>query len=73
MATLTGSSHSVRPGDKYIRNGSPPTTWVVDRVMNFDTHPPHVRLTKVNSMRTITIAFSVLADKQQFRRLDGGQ
>ena len=57
---------------KYIRNGSPPTTWVVDRVMNFDIHPPHARLTKVNSIRTITIAFSVLADKQRFQRLDDG-
>ena len=73
MATLTGSNHPVRPGDKYIRNGNPPTTWLVDRVMNFDNHPPHVCLVRDDTIRTITIALSVLADKQQFRRLDGGQ
>ncbi len=72
-ATLTSLSHPIQPGDKYIRNGNPPTTWVVDRVMEFNNHPPHVRLTKVNSMRTITFALSALADKHQFQRLDDGQ
>ncbi len=65
--------HMIQPGDRYLRLGNPSTKWVVERLMEFDNQPPHVRLIQDGFSRTITVALSVLDDEGQFQRLDGGR
>ncbi len=63
----------IQPGDRYLRLGNPSTKWVVERLMEFDNQPPHVRLIQDGFSRTITVALSALDDEGQFQRLDGGR
>jgi len=62
---------AVQPGDQYIKEGTPPTQWTVERVLDFPNTPQHVRLVRKRSeatnTRTITVAMSALLDKKFFR------
>ncbi len=64
------SHNLIKPGDQYLRISNPSTKWVVERSVEFDGQPQHIRLYQEGLSRTITIAATVLEDERQFRRLD---
>jgi hypothetical protein len=72
LSALTMPQHLVHPGDRYLRHGNPPSTWVVERLIERPDHPLHVILVQEGYSRTVTIAVSVLGDERQFRKIDDG-
>ncbi len=66
---MTPRESPIRPGDRYLRHGNPPGRWVVERLLERDGHPLHVRLVQEGYRRTITVAASVLEDTRQFKQL----
>ena len=63
----------INPGDQYIKEGTPPTHWTVDRLLEFPNTPTHVRLIRrrdeTSHTRVITIAVSALLDKKNYTRI----
>lgn len=60
---------NVQSGDLFMKAGTPPSKWIVDRMLDFPNMPPHVRLIQYdNRRRTITVALSTLLDSAHFRR-----
>ncbi|MCW9035658.1 MAG: hypothetical protein OQK35_04075 [Alphaproteobacteria bacterium] len=65
---------AVQPGDQYVKEGTPPTQWTVERILDFPNTPQHVRLVRkrneATNTRTITVAMSALLDKKFFRAMN---
>ena len=60
----------VQPGDRFLRKGNPPSSWKIERLMEFPDMPLHVRLFREDRpSQTIVIAASVLDDPKEFNRL----
>lgn len=58
------SNTSVQSGDVYIKNDRVPSTFVVDRILDFSPAPLHVRLKEVGgNQRTVTVALQTLKDE----------
>ena len=62
----------IRVGDSFERNTFPKTTWVVERVFEYDDLPIHARLVEHGSRRVITVASSVLNDGREFKLVAQG-
>ena len=61
----------IEPGDRFLRQGSVPTVWVVRRLLDLPDLPPHLHIVPENGHRVLTFAVSALADERLFRRLPG--
>ncbi|MBK5953009.1 hypothetical protein CCR92_03215 [Rhodospirillum rubrum] len=62
----------VQPGDRFIKHGNPPSTWLVDQTLEYPDIPPHVRLIEQGgNHRTVTVALSALLDNRSYVQAQG--
>ena len=55
---------SLEPGSVFVKNDKVPSTFIVDRVLDFSPAPMHVRLKEHGGNgRTITVALETLKDE----------
>ena len=60
---IQSSAESVSKGDIFVKNDKVPSTFVVDRLLDFSPAPMHVRLKEVGgNERNVTVALDVLQD-----------
>ena len=75
MVTIIGASQMIlskspQPGDRFLRAGLYPTTWVIQKFVKKLGMPLHVRLSREDRpSQILVIAVTVLDDTKQFRRL----
>ena len=68
---LQSSVKEVAKGDVFIKNDKVPSTFVVDRLLDFSPAPMHVRLKEIGgNERNITVALHVLLDEHFWHRSD---
>lgn len=62
---------SVKEGDAFVKTSGIASVWLVDKVLEFDDIPPHVRLIEQNgNRRTATIAYSALTDTKYWKPVE---
>ena len=61
---------SIKVGDRFVKIGIfQPSVWVVERVREIPSEPPHAFLAREGDLReSITISLPTLGDPQYFRR-----
>jgi len=58
----------VKIGDMFLRLGSQPTKWTVDKLIEYPDIPPHAQLRREGYWpATMTIALSVLKNRREFQ------
>ncbi len=63
------SNQGVSKGDVFIKNDKVPSTFVVDRVLDFSPAPMHVRLKEIGgNERSVTVALDILTDTHFWHR-----
>lgn len=65
---------TIKAGDWFLRNGNPPSEWVVSEIIQKPDTPPHARLRQKGYLtRTVTLALSVLLEGRDFLPIGEGQ
>ena len=65
---------NVNLGDTFLRLGSQPTKWTVERLIEYPDIPPHARLRREGYWpATMTLALSALMDRREFQLVPTGQ
>lgn len=63
------SVRDVAEGDVFVKNDKVPSTFIVDRLLDFSPAPTHVRLKEIGgNERSITVALDVLMDDHFWHR-----
>ena len=65
---------SVSPKMVFQKLGDYPSTWEVERMIDYPDLPEHVRLTEIGGgARTMTIALSILSDPKEWKIMKEGK
>ena len=65
---------TIQPGDRFTKEGNPPSIWVVERLIERPDFPVHVRLRREDeSNRTVTIGLAVLLERLGYSPATAGE